>query len=171
MVVRQASRKDICMVCFDQFARWKKGGLQGCGAGFTIALFACTQALACIPSSERNILYEHVPTGLNAPVIVEVTITDREADAIDPSNGNQMAVMNAQVDRVIKGAIDSKTIKVVTYLSDCSRIGVGTGIVAGTLRLDSQRGLELVALQKSDMRVWSEEFNQKQMVIIQKGRK
>jgi len=123
-----------------------------------------------MPSSERGIIFEHVPADLRAPVIVEVTIDDREPDVIDPSNGGQMAVMNARVDRVIKGSIDSGVLKIVTYLGECSRVGVGRGIVAGTLRHDAQRGLELVAIQQSNMRAWSEDFLQRQMNVGSSGR-
>jgi hypothetical protein len=151
------------MIRIDRVLRWKPNMLRAWGLGLAAGCFACTQALACMPSSERSIIFERVPADLYASVIVEVTIDDREPDVIDPSNGGQMAVMNARIDRVIKGSIDSGVLKIVTYLSECSRIGVGRGIVAGTLRHDAQRGLELVAIQESNMRAWSEDFLQRQM--------
>ena len=135
------------------------------GLCFAVVSLACTQALACSPPGERSIIYEHVPADLDAPVIVEVTIEDKGPDVIDPSNGVRMAVMRARVDRVVKGPIGEGALKIVTELSDCSRgFGVGsTGIVAGTLRHDAQGGLELVAIQGSNMRAWSHEFRQKQL--------
>nr|WP_157872621.1 hypothetical protein [Bradyrhizobium sp. ORS 278] len=90
----------------------------------------------------------------------------READIIDSSSGGQMAVMSARVDRVIKGSIGGDVLKIVTYLTDCSRVGVGFGIVAGSLRLDPHRGVELVAIQESNMRAWSREFWQRQMELL-----
>jgi hypothetical protein len=81
-------------------------------------------------------------------VIVEVTITD-VSEAIDPSNGWVSAVMSARVEKVIRGSIDSKALKIVTYLSDCTRVGAGHGIVAGELRRDAKGDLELMAVQES----------------------
>jgi len=72
---------------------------------------------------EQTIIFDDVPTSIDAPVIVEVTITDISG-VIDPSNGWVLTVMNARVENVIRGSIDGKTLKIVTCLSDCSRVGV-----------------------------------------------
>jgi hypothetical protein len=58
--------------------------------------------------------------------------------------------MNARVERLIRGAVENKEIRIVTGLSNCSRIGVGRGIVAGSFRSDPQGRIELVAIEKSN---------------------
>ena len=42
-------------------------------------------------------------------------------------------------------------------------MGVGQGVVLGTLRDDPQRGIMLEAIQKANMRAWSKGFWQKQI--------
>jgi hypothetical protein len=76
-----------------------------------------------------------------------------------------MLVMNARVDRVIKGSIDAKTLKIFVYIGGCTRAGIGQGIVLGELRDDPQRGVMLKAIEGANMRAWSKEFLQKQMDI------
>jgi hypothetical protein len=102
------------------------------------------RAEACaVASSQRGVLFDHIPEGIDAPVIVEVTIVSREADI------GALAVMNARVERVVRGTLDSDALKVVTYLGTCTRIGVGHGFVAGKLDHDAQLGLKLTAIQRS----------------------
>jgi hypothetical protein len=117
---------------------------------FAICCLACTSATACMPSSERTIIFEHVPPDIDAPVIIEATIYDRSQ--VGDADGHQMFVMNARVDRVIKGSIDAKTMKIVVGIGGCTRAGIGQGIVLGVLRNDPQRGLELVAIEGSNAR-------------------
>jgi hypothetical protein len=62
--------------------------------------------VACNPSTERGILFEHVPIDIDAPVVIEATIYDETQ--VGDAAGNQMVLMNARVDRVIKGSIDAK---------------------------------------------------------------
>ena len=124
---------------------------------------ACTHVAACVmpgtPASLRGILFEHVPTNINAPVVIEATIYDA-TDVSYAHDGNfpTITLMNARVDRVIKGSIDAKYLKIFVYASSCGHVGVGRGIVVGTLRDDPQRGIMLEAIQKADMRDWSKEF-------------
>jgi len=106
------------------------------------------RAGACTTSSTGfGILFDHIPEGIYEPVIAEVTIVSEEADISLPNNA-RLAVMNARVERVIRGTLDSDVLKIVTYLNTCSRVGVGHGFVAGTLEHDAQRGLELIAIQR-----------------------
>src|SRR5258708_40143749 len=75
----------------------------------------CTSAVGCFgPSDERGIVFEHVPTDIDAPVVIEATIYDETqvGDAV----GNQMKLMTARVDRVIKGSIDAETLKTFAYI-------------------------------------------------------
>jgi hypothetical protein len=112
-----------------------------------LGCLAFETASACIlPTSQRGILFEHVPENLDAPVIAEVTIVSRDANVM-LLNGTQIAVLNARVDRVVKGALDSNVLKVITYLDSCSRIGVGHGFVAGRIQRDARRGVELLAIR------------------------
>jgi hypothetical protein len=66
---------------------------------------------------------------------------------------------------VIKGSIDTKYLKIFVYMDSCARVGVGRGIVLGSLRDDPQRGIMLEAIQKADMRDWSKEFAETQAAI------
>jgi hypothetical protein len=131
-----------------------------CLAAYCIA---CTSAVACTPSSERGIIFEHVPTNIDAPIIIEATISDRKE--VGDAAGHQIVLMNARVDRVIKGSIDAKTLRIVAYPSDCTRAGIGQGIVLGEFVDVPQHGLMLRAIDGSNTRTWSKEFLQKQLDI------
>ncbi|MDF0580365.1 hypothetical protein [Bradyrhizobium yuanmingense] len=124
---------------------------------------ACTGAVACTmpgtPASLRGILFEHVPTDIDAPVVIEATIYDAtDVSYAHDGTFSPITLMKARVDRVIKGSIDAKYLKIFVYINSCAHVGVGRGIVLGTLRDDPQRGLMLEAIQKADMRDWSKEF-------------
>jgi len=71
------------------------------------------------------------------------------------------------VDRVIKGSIDAKYVKIFVIKSDCPEVGVGIGqgIILGRLRSDPQHGVELQAIQKANAFDWSKEFFAKQTAI------
>ncbi|MBR0691700.1 hypothetical protein [Bradyrhizobium lablabi] len=132
---------------------------------------ACTSAVACVlpgtPASSKGILFEHVPTDIDAPVIVEATIynaTDNVSFAYDRTFV-PVTLMKARVDRVIKGSIDTKYLMIFVSMDSCAHVGVGRGIVLGTLRDDPQRGIMLEAIQKADRRDWSKEFFAKQAAI------
>jgi hypothetical protein len=134
--------------------------------GFCLAIccLASTCAIACSPSAERGIFFEHVPTDIDAPVIIEATIYGDGSQVGDVA-GNQMMVMNARVDRVIKGPIDAKTLKIFVCLGACTRVGVGQGIVLGELRDDPLRGPMLEAIEGANFRTYSIEFREKQEAI------
>ena len=86
------------------------------------------------------------PEKLIILVASQTTIVSEEAVISFPNA--RLLVMNARVERVIRGTLDSDVLKVVTYLFSCSRVGVGHGFVAGTLERNAQRGLELIAIQR-----------------------
>jgi hypothetical protein len=134
-------------ILLNRLFRWKTTNLHT--LCFMIGCLAFDQAGACtMPSAQTSILFSFIPEGLDEPVIAEVTIFSEEADITFPNHA-QLAVMNARVERVIRGTLDSGTIKVVTYLNSCTRVGVGHGFVAGRLEHDAQRGLELIAAQRT----------------------
>ena len=121
--------------------------------GIAAGCYSCSPALACPGQSlERTIIFNHVPTDVDAPVIVEVTIIDMTPDLRDRYTfTGSTAVMNARVENVIKGQIGQGTLKIVTPLSDCSNgFGVGShGFVAGELRSDLNGNSELVAISEN----------------------
>jgi len=117
-----------------------------------------------VPSTERGIFFEQVPTDIDAPVVIEATVYDETQ--VGDAHGDQMILMNARVDRVIRGSIDAKYLRIFVYLGGCTRVGIGRGIVLGTLRDDPQRGIMLEAIEGANMRAWSKEFSQKQMDIF-----
>lgn len=114
---------------------------------------ACADVFACRGEPyERTIIFDEVPTGIDAPVAVEATIIDK-SDVIDRTTGVGWIVMNAQINKVIRGSISSGTLKIATEGSDCT-VGFGAGshgIVVGTLRHDPQGRPELVAIQESNI--------------------
>ncbi|HZE55337.1 MAG TPA: hypothetical protein VE111_18955 [Bradyrhizobium sp.] len=138
---------------FAAIFRWKTSMLRVLGLGVAVGCCSCTQALACPgPSFERTIIFNHVPTDVDAPVIAEVTIVDmKPEDLQDPSNSTGMAVMNARVENVIKGKVGPGMLKIVTPLTDCSNgFGVGShGFVAGELQRDANGNFELVAISEN----------------------
>jgi len=119
---------------------------------------ASTSAVACFGTVKykTGIFFERVPTDIDAPIVIEATVYG--------DNGNEL---RARVDRVIKGSIDAKYVKIFVTKSDCPEVGVGIGqgIVLGTLRNDPQHGVELQAIQKANAIDWSKEFFAKQMAI------
>ncbi|WP_156918474.1 hypothetical protein [Bradyrhizobium sp. Cp5.3] len=126
---------------------WKTTGL--CALSLIVGCLVFDRAEACaVASSQSGVLFDHIPEEIDAPVIVEVTIVSREADISSPDH-TPLAVMNARVERVVRGTLDSDALKVVTYLSTCTRIGVGHGFAAGRLEHDAQLGPELIAIQRS----------------------
>ena len=141
------------MIRIDRVLRWKPNMLRVSSFCFVIGCLACTHALACPgPSFEQTIVFNHVPTDVDAPVIVEVTIIDMTPDLRDRYTfTGSMAVMNARVENVIKGQIGQGMLKIVTPLGDCSSgFGVGShGFVAGELRSDVNGNSELVAISEN----------------------
>ena len=134
--------------------------------GYCLAIhcLASTSAVACTPATERGIFFEHVPANIDAPVIIEATIYGDGSQVGDVA-GNQMIIINARVDRVIKGPIDAKTLKIFVYLGACTRVGVGQGIVLGELRDDPLSGPMLKDIEGANIRSQSNEFQEKQEAI------
>ncbi len=141
------------MIRLDRVLRWKTSMLRVLSLGVAVGCCSCTPVLACLgPSSERTIIFNHVPTDVDASVIAEVTIIDMTPDLRDRwTFTGSMAVVNARVESVIKGAISQGTLKIVTPLSDCSNgFGVGSqGFVAGELRSDANGNSELDAISEN----------------------
>ena len=105
-------------------------------------MFVSTPALACSgPGSHQTMFFDDF-TGIDEPIIAQVTIT-RMVD--NPSRPRIHSIGIARLDRVVKGSIDLKEIKIFSPLTSCSdplKVG-SSGMVAGTLRLDTQGAVEL----------------------------
>src|SRR4051812_24938691 len=105
--------------------------------GLAASCCLSAQSVACSPSGEQTFIFSYAPTDVDASVIVEVTIEERERDILDPKTLVPLkAVMKAGVERVIKGQVSAKTLRIVVELSDCIRsLAAGNkGFVAGDLR-------------------------------------
>jgi hypothetical protein len=125
--------------------RAARASLLGLAAGCCLS----AQSVACSPSGEQTYIFSYAPTDVDASVIVEVTIEERERDILDPKTSVPLtAVMKARVERVIKGQVSAKALRIVVGLSDCIRsLAAGNkGFVAGGLRNDSNGDVELVPI-------------------------
>jgi hypothetical protein len=122
--------------------------------GLAASCCLSAQSVACIsPSDELTYIFSYVPTDVDASVIVEVTIEERERDILDPKTLRPFkAVMKAGVERVIKGQVSAKTLGIVVELSDCIRgLAAGNkGFVAGELRSDSSGDVQLVPIVENN---------------------
>jgi hypothetical protein len=141
------------MIRIDRVLRWKPDILRVLVLGVAVDSCSCIQALACPgPSYEQTIMFNHVPTDVDAQVVAEVTIVYiMPENLLDPSNVPGTTVLDARVDNVIKGQIGRGMLKIVAPLGDCSRgYSVGTrGFVAGELRSDTNGNSELAAISVS----------------------
>ena len=122
-----------------------------------------------MPSSLRDIVFEDVPTDIDAPVIIRATIYARSV--VGDAVGRQIILMNARVEQVIKGSIEAKELKIFVFYGSCIVAGVGQGIILGTLQDDPRHGLMLLALGRSDYRLWSEDFKQRQRDMFEATRR
>jgi hypothetical protein len=106
-------------------------------------------AAACFPGFEDIVFfdYEDLKTGIDAPVIADVTIAE-----VSTTADKDYLVGFARVNRLIKGSIAGDVIKVLVGASSCGPYGfvVGAGgLVAGTLRYGSVDLPELIAMENS----------------------
>jgi hypothetical protein len=138
------------MIGIDRVLRGKMNTLRVLGLSVAVGSCSCIQALACPgPSYEQTIMFNHVPTDVDAQVIAEVTIVDIMPENLRDPPGT--TVLDARVVNVIKGQIGQGMLKIVAPLGDCSRgYSVGThGFVAGELRSDANGNSELAAISVS----------------------
>ncbi|WP_342723933.1 hypothetical protein AAFG07_33310 [Bradyrhizobium sp. B097] len=129
---------------FDEAMRFLRAGI--------LCLFACcmpySSADACQGPHSKGIIFDHVPPDIDAPVIIEATINDKAF-----VREGFMWVMNARVDRVIKGSVDTTSLKIFMHPTSCSYVATGHGIVLGTLRDIPHHGLMLQAIEDG-FRMW-----------------
>jgi hypothetical protein len=89
--------------------------------------------------------YEDLRAGIDAPVIVDVTII-----AVSTEKG--FFVGSAHINKLIKGSISGDAIKILTIRSSCGPFGIGVGangLVGGILRYDFDGVPALLALVES----------------------
>lgn len=128
--------------------RAAQASLLGLAAGCCLS----AQSVACSPSGEQTYIFSYAPTDVDASVIVEATIEERERDILDPKTLAPLtAVMKARVERVIKGQVSAKTLRILVGLSDCIRsLAAGhKGFVAGDLQSESNGDVQLVAITEN----------------------
>ncbi|WP_407154847.1 hypothetical protein [Bradyrhizobium sp. STM 3557] len=103
---------------------------------------ACTGAPACAVLTILSIMFEQVPTDIDASEIIEATIYHRTR--VRDAHGLPGELLNAHVDRLIKGSIKTDTVKILLHQSSCPRVGMGHGIIVGDLQADPLLGLVLI---------------------------
>ena len=106
---------------------------------------ASLQASACAIGHSVNVFFDHVPEDVDGFVVLEATLVESHP-FIDNTKG-WMLMGRARIDRVIKGAIDGKTVKLFRYTGDpCGMYASGKtrGVVVGTIREGTQNELEVL---------------------------
>lgn len=94
---------------------------------------ACTSAVACTAlGAGPSIVFEQSPTGIrfNSTEIIEASINSG-TQVID-ATGRPVWLLDARVDRVIKGSINTNTVKIFFY-QWCGAYPGGHGIILGEL--------------------------------------
>ena len=102
------------------------------------------QASACAIGHSINVFFDHVPEGADGFVVLEAALV--ESHSLNDETRGWKLMGRARIDRVIKGAIDGKTVKLFRYIGDpCGYASRKTrGIVIGTLREGTQNELEVL---------------------------
>lgn len=119
--------------------------------------FHSDQALACIvPSQGRTPFFDDIPANIDKPVILRVTVTSLLESPWDPKWNDPASKRRsfnalARVDRVLKGSIDSETVRLAAPPSSCDRpFAIGdSGIVIGTPRVRESGMIELHLISES----------------------
>jgi hypothetical protein len=103
------------------------------------------QASACAIAYPVNVFFDHVPEDTDGFVVLEATLL--ESHPVADKTMEWMLMGRARVDKVIKGEIDGKTVKLFRYVANpcgISASGKTRGIVVGTLRNGTQNELEVL---------------------------
>jgi hypothetical protein len=126
-------------------------------SGLVASLMACADAAGCSDGgSHYTILFDSVPRRVDAPVIaqvkvIEIIIGDSVPPPYQGAWGRHSFHSYARVERVIKGAIEDRIIRLIVPASYCAQgLGAGdSGIVIGDVRRNSQGELEMNAATDS----------------------
>ena len=103
------------------------------------------QANACAIGQTVNVFFDHVPEDIDGFVVLEATLVESHS-LIDKTQA-WMLMGRARIDKIIKGEIDGKTVKLFRYTGDpCGMHASGKtrGIVIGTIRKGTQNELEVL---------------------------
>jgi len=107
---------------------------------------ATAQASACTVPHAVNVFFDHVPEDIDGFVVLEATLV--ESHSLIDKTSSWMLMGRARIDKVIKGDIEGKTVKLFRYTGDpCGMFASGKthGIVVGTIRKGTQNELEALS--------------------------
>jgi hypothetical protein len=113
------------------------------GALLPIPAFACRG-----PTLETTIFFEDVPDDIGSDVAAHITLTEvANASPADPFWHRGTARVNA----VLKGALPSKTVTIISPATDCDRrlVAGSEGIVIGAPRKTPAGSFELIVRTES----------------------
>lgn len=112
---------------------------------FAVCCIACTDAVACaVYGTGHSIVFKQAPNDIRfySSEVIETTILD--STLVHDGVGRPMTLVNAHVDRVIKGSIHAETVKILFYQTTCITLAGGHGIILGEIEQDPLHGLVLI---------------------------
>jgi hypothetical protein len=110
-----------------------------------IYCLAHTSAAACaISGTGSSIMFEQVPPDIRyySSEIVEATIYGHTQ--VGGVAGDTILLVDARVDRVIKGSINTSTVKILLHQWGCGTYFGGHGIIVGEIEDDPLHGPVLI---------------------------
>jgi hypothetical protein len=127
------------------YFRAKSGTFRALAIASTLLGLPTAQATACALPHPVNIFFDHVPEDTDGFVVLEATLV--ESHPVADKIMEWMLMGRARIDKVIKGEIDGKTVKLFRYIENpcgVSASGKTRGIVIGTIRKGTQNELEVL---------------------------
>jgi hypothetical protein len=103
------------------------------------------QVTACALPEPVNVFFDRVPEDTDGFVVLEATLV--ESHPVIDKTKEWMLMGRARIDKVIKGQIEGKTVKLFRYIATpcgMSASGKTRGIVIGTIRNGTQNELEVM---------------------------
>ena len=103
------------------------------------------QAAACAIPEPVNVFFDHAPEDTDGFIVLEATLV--ESHSLIEKTSEWMLMGRARIDKVIKGQIDGKTVKLFRYIGNPCGMPVSgktRGIVVGTIRKGTQNELEVL---------------------------
>jgi hypothetical protein len=121
---------------------WAK--VRALALGSSLLGLVTAQASACALPHPVNVFFDRVPEDIDGFVVLEATLL--ESHSLVDKTQAWMLMGRARIDKVIKGQIDGKTVKLFQYVENPCGIASGKthGIVVGTLRSGTQNELEVL---------------------------
>ena len=114
---------------------------------------ATARASACAVGHPVNIFFDRAPEESDGFVVLEATLL--ESHSLIDNAKEWMLVGRARIDKIIKGEINGKTVKLFRYVDPCGMYASGKtrGIVVGTIRNGTQDELEALTEYQWDLRI------------------